>query len=114
MYSYYPLPNRTPEDVFNTNNFESRTKQPVRGHSSNNRVDFKWRDHAIYGSSGISYAEVVTPRPFGTAPFNDAASTRGDKNPYVQIGDAVVLSPTLLLDVRYGLSHLKTENVNVN
>src|SRR4030095_2805898 len=23
MYSYYPLPNRTPEDVFNTNNFES-------------------------------------------------------------------------------------------
>jgi hypothetical protein len=56
----------------------------------------------------------VTPRPFGTAPFNDAAATRGDKNPYIQVGDAVVLSPTLLLDVRYGLSRVKTENLNGN
>ncbi|MEO7273371.1 MAG: carboxypeptidase-like regulatory domain-containing protein, partial [Vicinamibacterales bacterium] len=114
MYSYYPLPNRTPEDVFNTNNFEATTTQTVRRHSSNNRVDFKWKDHAIYGSGGISYAEVVTPRAFGTAPFNDAAASRGDKNPYVQVGDAVVLSPTLLLDVRYGLSRVKTENLNGN
>ena len=99
---FYPLPNRTPDDVFNTNNFESTTTQTVRRHSSNNRVDFKWKDHAIYGSGGISYAEVVTPRPFGTAPFNDAPATRGDKNPYIQIGDAVVLSPTLVLDVATG------------
>ena len=47
MYSYYPLPNRTPDDVFNTNNFESTTTQTVRRHSSNNRVDFKLKDHAI-------------------------------------------------------------------
>ena len=79
MYSYYPLPNRTPDDVFNTNNFESTTTQTVRRHSSNNRVDFKWKDHAIYGSGGISYAEVVTPRPFGTAPFNDAPATRATR-----------------------------------
>ena len=114
MYSYYPLPNRTPEDVFNTNNFESTTTQTVRRHSSNNRVDFKWKNHAIYGSGGISYAEVVTPRPFGTAPFNDAPATRSDKNPYIQVGDAVVLSPTLLLDVRYGLSRVNTKNLNGN
>src|SRR6188472_2738773 len=112
MYSYYPLPNRTPEDVFNTNNFESTTTQTVRRHSSNNRVDFKWKAHAIYGSGGISYAEVVTPRPFGTTPFNDAPATRTDKNPYVQVGDAVVISPTLLLDVRYGLSRVNTKNLN--
>src|SRR5687768_6183856 len=41
MYSYYPLPNRTPDDVFNTNNFESTTTQTVRRHSLNNRVDFR-------------------------------------------------------------------------
>ena len=81
MYSYYPLPNRTPEDVFNTNNFESTTTQTVRRHSSNNRVDFKWKDHAIYGSGGISYAEIVTPRPFGTAPFNDAAGDAQRQEP---------------------------------
>ena len=79
MYSYYPLPNRTPDDVFNTNNFEATTTQTVRRQSSNNRVDFKLKNHAIYGSGGISWAEIVTPRPFGTAPFNDApagAATR--------------------------------------
>ena len=40
MFSFYPLPNRTPDDVFNTNNFEATTTQTVRRHSSNNRVDF--------------------------------------------------------------------------
>jgi trimeric autotransporter adhesin len=114
MYSYYPLPNRTPDDAFNTNNFESTTTQTVRRHSSNNRVDFRLKDHAIYGSGGISYAEIVTPRPFGLAPFNDAPATRGDNNPYFQVGDAIVLSPTLLLDVRYGLARVKTSNLNGN
>jgi trimeric autotransporter adhesin len=114
MYSFYPMPNRTPEDVFNTNNFEATTTQTVRRHSSNNRVDFKWKNHSIYGSGGISYAEIVTPRAFGTAPFNDAPALRGDKNPYVQVGDAVVLSPTLVLDVRYGMSRVNTKNLNGN
>jgi hypothetical protein len=100
--------------IFNTNNFESTTTQTIRRHSSNNRVDFKLNNHAIYGSGGISYAQVVTPRPFGAAPFNDAAATRGDKNPYIQVGDAIVLGPTLLLDVRYGLARVKTENLNGN
>jgi len=114
MYSFYPLPNRTPDDVFNTNNFEATTTQTVRRHSSNNRVDFKWKNHSIYGSGGISYAEIVTPRPFGTAPFNDAPALRGDKNPYIQVGDAVVLSKSLVLDVRYGLSRVNTKNLNGN
>jgi hypothetical protein len=114
MYSFYPMPNRTPEDAFNTNNFEASTVQTVRRHSSNNRVDFRWKNHSIYGSGGISYAEIVTPRPFGTAPFNDAPAIRADKNPYVQLGDAIVLSPSLVLDVRYGLARVKTDNLNGN
>jgi hypothetical protein len=114
MYSYYPLPNRTPEDVYNTNNFESTTTTTVRRHSNNNRVDFKYKNHSIYGSGGISYAEIITPRPFGEAPFNDAAGIRSDKNPYIQLGDAVVISPTLVLDVRYGLSRINTKNLSGN
>ncbi len=114
MYGFYPLPNRTPDDVFSTNNFEASTVQTVRRHSSNNRVDFRWKNHSIYGSGGISYAEIVTPRPFGTAPFNDAPAIRADKNPYIQLGDAVVLSPTLVLDVRYGMARVKTDNLNGN
>ena len=53
----------------------------------------------------------MTPRPFGQSPFNGAAGVRGDKNPFVQIGDAVVLGPSLLLDVRYGVSRVNTKNL---
>ncbi len=114
MFGFYPLPNRTPEDAFNLNNFEATTTQTVRRHSSNNRVDYKFKNHSIYGSGGISYAEIIQPRPFGAAPFNDAAGIRSDKNPYIQLGDAVVLSPTLVLDVRYGLSRINTKNLAGN
>ena len=114
MFSYYPMPNRTPEDVYNTNNFEATTTTTVRRHSSNNRVDFKWGSHSIYGSGGISYAEIITPRPFGEAPFNDADGIRSDKNPYFQLGDAIVISPTLVVDLRYGLSRINTQNLSGN
>ena len=114
MFAYYPMPNRTPEDAFNTNNFEATTTTTVRRHSSNNRVDFKHGNHSIYGSGGISYAEIITPRPFGAAPFNDADGIRSDNNPYIQLGDAIVVSPTLVVDVRYGLSRIETKNLSGN
>jgi trimeric autotransporter adhesin len=114
MFSFYPLPNRTPVDAFNTDNFEATTTQTVRRHSSNNRVDWKYKNHSVYGSGGISYAEIITPRPFGAAPFNDAKGIRSDNNPYVQLGDAVVLTPTLVLDVRYGMSRIVTKNLAGN
>jgi len=114
MFSFYPMPNRTPDDVYNTNNFESSTVISVRRHSSNNRLDFKLKSHSIYGSGGISYAEIVTPRPFGAAPFNDAPGIRSDKNPYIQLGDAIVITPTLVADVRYGLSRINTKSLSGN
>jgi Carboxypeptidase regulatory-like domain len=110
MLSYYPLPNRTADDVFNTNNFESSTVLTVRRQSSNNRVDWRAGRHSIYGSGGISYATITTPRPFGETPFNGAAGIRSDNNPYLQIGDAVVLSPTLVVDMRYGMTHIDTKS----
>ena len=114
MYSFYPMPNRRPDDVYNTNNFEATTLTTVRRHSSNNRVDFRHAKHSIYGSGGISWAEILTPRPFGTAPFNDAAGIRGDKNPYFQMGDAIVVSPTVVVDLRYGVSRINTKNLSGN
>jgi trimeric autotransporter adhesin len=114
IFTYYPQPNRTPDDVFNTNNFESTTTTTVRRHSSNNRVDFKQGAHSIYGSGGISWAEIITPRPFGAAPFNDADGIRSDSNPYIQLGDAIVVSPTLVVDVRYGLSRIDAKNLSGN
>ena len=110
MLGFYPLPNRTPDDVFNTEQLSRRRSiRRCGGYSSNNRVDLRLGSHSIYGSGGISYAEIVTPRPFGESPFNGAAGVRGDKNPYVQIGDAFVLNPTLVIDVRYGISRINTK-----
>ena len=59
-----------------------------------------------------SLTEIITPRPFGSAPFNDAAGIRSDNNPFIQVGDAIVLSPTLVVDVRYGLSRINTKNLS--
>jgi len=106
--SFYPEPNRTPDDVYNTNNFTVTKVQTIRRHSLNNRVDFKWKNHSFYGSGGLGYGQVLTPRPFGDVPFNGAPARTRDKNPYVQIGDTIVFSPTLVLDVRYGVTRIDT------
>ncbi|HEX9367886.1 MAG TPA: TonB-dependent receptor [Vicinamibacterales bacterium] len=110
MLAFYPLPNRAPDDVFNTNNFEANTVLTVRRQSSNNRVDWRAGRHSIYASAGISYATITTPRPFGVTPFNGAPGIRSDNNPYFQVGDAVVLSPSLVVDVRYGVTHIDTKS----
>ena len=33
-----------------------------------------------------------------------------DRNPYVQMGDTVVLTPSLVLDVRYGITRIRMDN----
>lgn len=108
IYGYYPSANRTPDDAFNTNNYSATIVETVRRHSLNNRVDYLWGKHSIYGSGGISYAEIVTPRPFGESPFNGASGSRKDNNPYVQVGDTIVLTPTTVVDIRYGVSRINT------
>jgi len=109
MDSYYPEPNRAPDDAFNTNNFQGTVVTAVRRHSLNNRLDYKRGAHSIYGSGGLSYATITTPVLFGKAPFNNAPSLTKDKNPYGQIGDVWVLSPTLIVDVRFGFNRINTE-----
>jgi hypothetical protein len=109
MYSFYPAPNRTPDDVFNDNNFQSTTVTAVRRHSQNNRVDYKRGLHSIYGSGGFFYGTITSPRPFGKAPLNDAAGLTKDKNPYGQIGDTMVLTPTTVVDVRFGFNRIWTQ-----
>ncbi len=109
MYSFYPAPNRTPDDVYNRNNFQASTITAVRRHSLNNRVDYKWGNHSFYGSGGIFYGTIDSPRPFGTAPLNDAPGKTKDKNPYGQIGDTFILNPTTVVDVRFGFNRIWTQ-----
>jgi hypothetical protein len=114
MYSFYPLPNRTPDDVYNTNNYASSVVNTVRRHTFNNRVDYKLGKHSIYGSGGFDFGDIAQPRAFGKAPFNDAPTITRDRNPYGQIGDTIVLSPTMFVDIRYGLTRIATDNLGGN
>jgi hypothetical protein len=108
MYSFFPKANRTPDDVYNTNNYASATVQNVRRQSLNTRIDYRLGKHSIYGSTGFGYGTVLSPRAFGTSPFNGAPALTKDRNPYGQIGDTIVLSPTLVLDLRYGVTRINT------
>jgi hypothetical protein len=110
MYGFYPSPNRTPDDAFQTNNYTAGTVNTTRRHSLNNRIDYRRGAHSFYASGGIGYGKILQPRPFGKSPFNGAPSETSDKNPYGQIGDTVVLSPTLLLDIRYGITRINTKD----
>jgi hypothetical protein len=114
MYSFYPAPNRTPDDVFNTNNFQATTVTAVRRHSLNNRVDYRRGAHSFYGSGGIFYGTITSPRAFGKAPLNDAASLTKDRNPYGQIGDTIILNPTTVVDMRFGFNRIWTESFSGN
>ena len=109
MDSFYPEPNRTPDDVYNTNNFTSATVSTIRRQSFNNRLDYRLGRHSIYGSGGFGWGEVKNPRAFGKSPFNGAPGLTSDRNPYGQIGDTVVLAPSLVLDVRYGVTRINTK-----
>ena len=114
MFGFYPSPNRTPDDVFNTNNYQATTVTQVRRHSLNNRVDYKRGAHSIYGSAGLFQGTISSPRPFGKAPLNDAASITKDKNPYAQIGDTIVLNPTTIIDARFGFNRIYTQALSGN
>lgn len=116
MYNFYPSPNRTPNDPYNTDNYESTVKDTLRLQSSDNRVDFKLGKQSIYGSGGIYWDTNLNP--FNLQPdtpasgstnnpstsFNNVPSTVSDRNGYAQVGDTVVLSPSLFIDVRYGVT----------
>ena len=66
MYSFYPLPNRTPDDVYNTEQLSRRrSSRPSAATARTAASTTAPAGHSIYGSGGISYAEIVTPRPFG-------------------------------------------------
>ncbi|MBS1801506.1 MAG: TonB-dependent receptor [Acidobacteria bacterium] len=114
MYSFYPQPNRTPDDKYNTNNYTSYVINTVRKQTLNTRIDYKLGKHSIYSSGGYDFGTITQPRPFGTAPFNDAPSQTKDSNFYAQLGDTMVVNPTLYVDVRYGVTRINTFSLGGN
>ncbi len=105
ILSLYPQPNRTPNDIYNTDNFTSTVINTVRRQTLNNRIDYKRGNQSFYASGGFDFGTILQPYYWGqyvTKGFNDSPTTTKDTNLYAQIGDTIVINPTLVVDVRYG------------
>ncbi|HMX27714.1 MAG TPA: TonB-dependent receptor [Blastocatellia bacterium] len=111
----YPLPNRTPDDIFNNNNFFYRGLQTFRKNNVNSRVDYTWRAHNFYATGGIQLGNIQTPRSWGPDnPYYSrnefVGNQQPDKNPYISVGDTWSISPSLVLDVRFGVNRIHSDN----
>jgi hypothetical protein len=108
IFSLYPQPNRTPIDAFNDDNFGTTTSKTYRKDDNNSRIDYKRGAQSFYASGGIGYGNILTGSPWGPTSLYFPAGDRQtrDFNPYAQIGDTVIFSPTLVLDLRYGVTRI--------
>jgi trimeric autotransporter adhesin len=115
LFSYYPKPNRTPDDAIGTNNYYARRRQQFSRDSVNARVDYKLGAHSVYSAFGLNRGSITTPGAWGEDnpfynQFQFIGEQNADDNPYGQIGWTIVFNPRLVADVRYGVTRIFSIN----
>ena len=110
------MPNRTPDDVFNKNNFFFRGNQQFNRDNINTRVDYHWGRHNLYTTYGFQKGNIVTPRTWGpNSPYYSQKEFVGnqqrDNNFYVALGDTIPLSSNMVLDARLGVNRIEADNL---
>ena len=119
MYSYYPLPNTPPLDVYQTQNYYLRGKQDFNRNSVNSRLDYQLGKHSLYWTGGFFQGTINTTGAWGTDnPFAGGLVSFaggqglivGDKNLYGSLGDTLILSPTMVFDIRVGITRQNSKN----
>lgn len=117
LVNSYPKPNIAPlEPRFLLNNYQARFPQSFRRNSFNGRLDHRQGNHNLYVTGGFTFGDIDTESGWGPQnPFYSQPEFVGrknqDRNPYASIGDTWVLSPTLVMDVRLGVSRVNTSNI---
>lgn len=113
----FPLPNRPAQDpVLNTNNFYNRAVRAFERNSTNARFDHRLTKHSLYFTGGANLASISSPNGWGdgTRAFIQQGgfigAVNGDRNYYAAIGDTWVISPTLVADIRVGLTRVAADN----
>jgi hypothetical protein len=124
ILSLYPKPNagsfagpNTGNDPYEDNNYTDTIVNTLSQYTNEERVDYKRGRHSIYGSGGIQWDTLVNPNPLGPGVvkgINDIGLVTFDRNYFVQIGDTVVFSPTLVVDARYGFTRDHTASLGGN
>jgi len=105
ILSAYPLPNAPPNNAYDGNNYSTSIVNTTSQYLLNNRVDWKRGRHSVYVTAGLQWDTINQPNSFGAgnkAGFNDVGLITADRNYYAQVGDTVVFTPSLIMDVRYG------------
>lgn len=108
IFGLYPLPNRVPIDLYGDDNFSATSPETFRKVDNNTRVDYYHGNQSFYLSAGIGYGNILNQSPWGpnSLYFPGGVRQTRDFNPYVQVGDTIILSPTLVADVRAGLTRI--------
>ncbi len=109
----YPMPNSSPTDAFDNNNYRFTGSTPTARNALSTRLDYRLGEkNSIYLSGGRSSGSVTQPNAWGDSPFvymNFPGQTVDD-NPYASVGDTVTLNPTTVLDIRYGATRISTSS----
>ncbi len=117
LVNEFPAPNRTPQVAeLNTNNFFNRAVRSFERNSTNARFDHRLNKHSIYFTGGANLASIASPNGWGdgTRAYIQQGgfigAVNGDRNYYASVGDTWVLSPTLVADIRVGLTRVAADN----
>jgi hypothetical protein len=116
LVNEFPLPNRTPDDPRNVNNYYNRMVRTFERNSINTRVDHRLTSHSLYGTFGSNIGTIASPNGWGdgTRTFVQQGgfigAVNGDRNYYGSVGDTWLISPTLIADFRVGLTRVQAQN----
>jgi trimeric autotransporter adhesin len=112
----FPNPNRTPDDPSNVNNFYNRMPRKFDRDAINARIDQRSGNHALYGTLGNSFGNIISGNGWGDGNRNYQQQggfigpVNGDRNYYAAIGDTWSINPSLLVDMRVGITRVQADN----
>jgi hypothetical protein len=116
IVNLYPAANQAPQDpILNTNNFFNRVTRAFERNSTNARFDHRLKNHSLYFTGGANLASINTPSGYGVERLyiqqgGFIGPVNGDRNYYASVGDTWVISPTLIADIRVGLTRVAADN----
>jgi hypothetical protein len=110
----YPEPNHPASDAYQNNNYYFSGTQPVVRQSLNTRIDYRLsQKQALYFTGGIENGSSAPPNMWGASSIFKNENWPGltsDNNPYGALGDTIVLNPTTVIDIRYGVTRINTQS----
>jgi hypothetical protein len=110
----YPEPNHPASDAYQNNNYFFSGTQPEVRQSLNTRADYRLgQKQAFYFTGGLSEGSTAPPNIWGANNIFKNLNWPGlttDNNPYGALGDTIVLNPTTVVDVRYGVTRINTQS----